>query len=96
MDYITKETLDKYLKDKSIIELKDFAELFEKEFGIVIPFRRNVDYEKLTEDQKCKITKVIFSNEDVLEQLRKASTERDYVENDEEAIQIIREAKNGQ
>lgn len=96
LDYITKETLDKYVKGKSIIELKDFAELFEKEFGIQIPFREQVDYAKFTEDQKQKLTKAIFSNEDVLEQLRKASTERNYVEDDEEAFQIIKEARDGQ
>jgi hypothetical protein len=96
VDYITKETLDKYVKGKSVIKLKDFAELFEKEFGIVIPFREKVDYEKLTDDKKRKLTKAIFSNEEVLEQLRKASTESNYVENDKEAIQIIKEAKNGQ
>jgi hypothetical protein len=96
MEYITKETLDKYVKGKEVIELKDFAELFEKEFGILIPFREKVDYEKSTEDQKRKLTKAIFSNQDVLKQLRKASTERNYVDNDEEAIQIIKEAKNGQ
>jgi hypothetical protein len=96
VEYITKETLDKYVKGKAVIELKDFAELFEKEFGILIPFRGKVDYEKFTEDQKRKLTKAIFLNDDVLEQLRKASTERNYVENDEEAFQIIKEAKNGQ
>lgn len=96
VDYITKETLDKYVKGKSVIKLKDFAELFEKEFGIVVKFRDKVDYEKLTEDSKRKFTKAIFSNEDVLKQLRNASTERNYVENDEEAIQIINEARNGQ
>jgi hypothetical protein len=96
VDYITRETLNKYVKGKSIIKLKDFAELFEKEFGIVVPFKEKVDYEKLTDDKKRKLTKAIFSNEEVLEQLRNASTERNYVENDEEAIQIIKEANNGQ
>lgn len=96
MDYITKETLDKYVKDKAIIELKDFAELFEKEFGIVIPLREKVNYEKLTEAEKRRVTKAIFSNADVLKQLHKATTERDYIENDVEAIQIIKEARNGQ
>ncbi|MBW8351863.1 hypothetical protein K0H71_20900 [Bacillus sp. IITD106] len=96
MDYITKETLDKYVKGKSVIKLKDFAELFEKEFGITVPLSEKVNYEKLAEEQKRKLTKAIFSNEDVLEQLRKASNERDYIGNDEEAMQIIREARNGE
>ncbi len=84
------------MKGKSIIQLNDFAELFEKEFGIIVPLKEKANYDKLTDGQKRKLTKAIFSNGDVLEQLRKASAERDYVENDEEAIQIIKEARNGQ
>ena len=74
VNYITKEMLDKYVKGKKVIELKDFAELFEKEFGIIIPLWEEVNYAKLSEVQKEKFTKAIFSNEDVLEQLRKATT----------------------
>lgn len=96
LNYITKETLDKYMKGKSIIELKDFAELFEKEFGIVIPLEEANDYEGLTEDQKRKITESIFTNKDVLDQLHKASIKRDYIKDDDEAIQIIYEARNGE
>lgn len=94
MDYITKETLDKYMKGKSVIRLNDFAEIFEKEFGIVIPFGGKIDYEKLSDQLKKKMTDAIFANEDVLEQLEKASTSRDYITNDDDALQIIREARN--
>lgn len=94
MDYITKETLDKYIKGKSIIGLKVFAEIFEKEFGIVIPLSGKVDFENLTDQQKRKMTDAIFTNEDVLKQLEKASTNRDYITNDDEALQFIREARN--
>ncbi len=96
LDYIKKETLDKNVKGKSVIALTDFAELFEKEFGIVVPLKEKTTYEKLTEEQRRKLTKAIFYNEEVLEQLRKASTERDYIQNDEEAIQIIKKAGDGQ
>jgi hypothetical protein len=95
MDYITRETLNKYVKDKSVIQLKDFAEIFEKEFGIVIPLGGKMNYEDLTEVQRMKMTKAIFSNENVIEQLRKASTEGDYFEDSEEALKIIYEARDG-
>jgi hypothetical protein len=94
MDYITKETLNKYVKDKSIIELKDFAEIFVKEFGIVMPLTEKVDLNNLTDEQKKKMTKAIFTNEDVLEQLRKASIDPQYVEDDEEALNTINEGRN--
>ena len=95
MNYITKETLDKYVKDKKVIGLNVFTEIFEKEFGIVIPFSETIDYDNLTEVQKMKMTKAIFTNEDVLEQLRQASIHRDYIEDDEEAFNVIDGARNG-
>jgi ABC-type phosphate/phosphonate transport system substrate-binding protein len=48
----------------------------------------------LTEEQKRKMTKAIFTNEDILDQLREASKHRDYVEDDQEALNIINEARN--
>ncbi|MFS1511706.1 hypothetical protein VQL36_04615 [Chengkuizengella sp. SCS-71B] len=95
MDYITKDTLDKYIKGKSVIEFNIFVELFEKEFGIVLPFKDKVDFEQLTEGQRTKMTKAIFTNDDVLEQLRKASVHHDYIEDDNEALNIINEARHG-
>ncbi len=94
MDYITKETLDKYIKGKSVIEINVFAEIFEKEFGIVIPFKEAIDYAKLTDKQKRKMTEAIFTNEDILDQLRDASIHSNYIEDDQEALDIINEARN--
>lgn len=94
MDYITKETLNKYVKDKSVIELKDFAEIFVKEFGIVIPLAEKVDLNNLTDEQKRKMTKAIFTNEDVLDQLYNAAIHPEYIYDDEEALNIINEVRN--
>lgn len=95
MEFITKETLDKYVKGKSVIELNVFTEIFEKEFGIIIPFGGKVDYENLSEVQKRNMTNAIFTNEDILAQLRDSSIHRDYIEDDEIALDIINEARNG-
>lgn len=95
LDFITKETLDKYVKGKSVIELKVFAEMFEKEFGIQIPLKSSADYKHMTNDQKRKMTKAIFSNKDILDQLREASVHHDYVEDEKEALSIINEGRNG-
>jgi len=96
MDYITKETLDKYIDGKSVIKLDVLAEMFEKEFGIIIPLRTTVDYSKMTEQQKRQMTQAIFSNDAILDQIRESSARRDYIEDDQEALTIIQEAKNGQ
>lgn len=58
--------------------------------------KETIDYDNLTEVQKSKITKSIFTNEDVLQQLRDAAIHRDYIEddNDKEALNIY-EARNG-
>ncbi len=95
MDYITKETLDKYVKGKTVIELQVFAEMLEKEFGIHIPFNESVHYNNLTDGQKRKMTKAVFSNKDILDQLHEASVHQDYVEDEKEALTIIKEARNG-
>lgn len=47
MQFITRETLNKYVGDKSIIELNVFIELIEQEFGIVM-----LDEDKPTDEQK--------------------------------------------
>lgn len=95
LNYITKETLDKYVKGKSVIELEVFAEMFEKEFGICIPYKESLDYKKLTDEQKRKMTKGIFSNKDILDQLHEASVHQDYIEDEKEALTILNEARNG-
>lgn len=77
LDYITKETLDKYVKGKTVIELQVFAEMFEKEFGICIPYKESLDYNKLNDGQKRKMTKAIFSNKEILDQLHEASVHQD-------------------
>lgn len=48
----------------------------------------------LTEEQKRKMTKSIFTNEAILKQLREAAANPDYIESDEEALRIIYEARD--
>jgi len=95
MDYITKETLDKYIDGKSVIKLDVLAEMLKKEFGIILPTREPLNYNDMSEQQRRMMTRAIFSNDIILDQLRESSTHHDYVEDDNEALAIIREAKNG-
>lgn len=49
---------------------------------------------KLTREQKVRITKAIFTNENILEQLHKASIHPEYIYDDEKALNIINEGRN--
>ena len=73
MRFITKETLNKYVGDKSIIELNDILELIEQEFGITMPLG-----DKDSEQQTKEMTKAISENEEVLKQIRSARANRDH------------------
>ncbi|MEX1029332.1 MAG: hypothetical protein WDZ91_04700 [Paenibacillaceae bacterium] len=72
MQFITKETLDKYVGDKSIIELDVILDLIVHEFGISMPLES-----KPTDEQRKKMTKAISENEEIIEQIRSARTNRD-------------------
>jgi hypothetical protein len=70
--FLTKETLDKYVGDKSIIELDDILNIIVHEFGISMPLES-----KPTDKQRKKMTKAISENEEIIEQIRSARANRD-------------------
>ncbi len=70
MEFITKEQLDFNLGDKSKIELVDLIQVIEEQFGYKVSISR-----KFTEEQIKKMTNVIFSDKDVLRQLKESELE---------------------
>ncbi|OMF18532.1 hypothetical protein BK133_30405 [Paenibacillus sp. FSL H8-0548] len=80
MNFITKEQLNNNLGNKSKIELVDLIKVIEEQFGYKVSISR-----KFTEEQKKKMTKAIFSNEDVLRQLDESELEPE--ENDIESFE---------
>lgn len=70
MDFITKEQFDKSLGNKSRIELDDLIYVIEEQFGYKVFISK-----KYTEEQKKRMTKAIFTNEDVLRQLDESELE---------------------
>jgi hypothetical protein len=70
--FITKETLDKYVGDKSIIELDVILDLIVHEFGISMPLES-----KPTDEQRKNVTKEISRNEEIIGQIRSARANRD-------------------
>jgi hypothetical protein len=70
VDFITKEQFEKSLGNKSKIALNDLIHVIEEQFGYKVSISK-----KFTEEQKKKMTKAIFTNEDVLKQLDESELE---------------------
>jgi hypothetical protein len=95
VQFITKETLDKYIGDKSIIGLNVFLELIEHEFGFAVPLKDN-----LSEEQVKKVSKAISENEEILIQIRSAKAKRDqafssYNGNEDDFDKLVFEVNDG-
>ena len=95
MEYITKDQLDKSLKHKTFIELEDLVELIEQQFGYQVSLAKK-DHSSLTEEQKKKMTKIIFSDEDVLRQLNESEleSEENGIESFEDFKRFMNEVRN--
>jgi hypothetical protein len=70
VDFITKEQFDKSLGNKSKIGLDDLIQVIEEQFGYKVSISK-----KYTDEEKKKMTKAIFTNEDVLRQLDESELE---------------------
>jgi hypothetical protein len=94
MDYITRERFEKVIKNKNVINLDELITIIENEFGYTVNLEEKNKI-NLNEQQKKKMTKVIFNNPEVLKQLHESSLESDddYIRNEEEFMKIIREEK---
>ncbi|WP_314000051.1 hypothetical protein [uncultured Paenibacillus sp.] len=92
MDFITKEQFDKSLGNKTKIELDDLIHLIEEQFGYNVSVSK-----KFTEEEKKKMTKVIFTNEDVLRQLAESDLEPEEhdIETFEAYTRYMNEVRNG-
>ena len=76
MEYVTKEQFDNFyntFKNRAEIEVNELYQVMEKQFG----YGSNKLPRPLSPTQKDEITRVIFSNEDVLDQLKKSKLDRD-------------------
>lgn len=93
MNFITKEQLNNNLGNKSKIELVDLIQVIEEQFGYRVSISR-----KFTEEQKKKMTKAIFSNEDVLRQLDESELEPEGndIESFEDYSRFMKEVGNEQ
>ncbi|MEK3903321.1 hypothetical protein [Paenibacillus sp. FSL R7-0179] len=97
---ISREQLEQSFQGKPYVELKDLVQLIEDNFGFNVMLQRK-DEPAFTAEQKKRMTSVIFKDEDVLSQLRKAKHDREngistYSNSEEEFARLLKEVQNEQ
>lgn len=96
---ISKEQLEQSFRDKSYVELKDLVQLIEENFGFNVSLQRKDEQPTLTNEQKQRMTSVIFKDESVLSQLQQAQKDRKdgistYSDSEEDFAQLLKETQN--
>ncbi|MDQ0191888.1 hypothetical protein [Paenibacillus wynnii] len=96
---ISKEQLDQSFKDKTYVELKDLVQLIEENFGFNVTLQRKDEQPTFTDEQKRRMTSVIFKDDGVLSQLHQAQKDRKdgistYSDSEEEFAQLLKEVGN--
>lgn len=96
---ISKEQLEQSFKNKPYVELKDLVQLIEENFGFNVSLQRKDEQLTLTDEQKKRMTSVIFKDEGVLYQLQQAQKDRKdgistYSDSEEEFAQLLNEVEN--
>lgn len=91
MNFITKEILEKYIGDKTKIELKDLTQVIEEQFGYIVKLEKN--------DNTDEITKALSENPELIEKVKGAREKRDpefttYLRNRQEFNKFIKEVRN--
>ncbi|WP_054939724.1 hypothetical protein [Paenibacillus ihuae] len=96
---ISKEQLEQSFQGKSYVDLKDLVQLIEENFGFNVTLQRKDEQPTFTDEQKKRMTSVIFKDESVLSQLEQAQKDRKdgistYSDSEEEFAQLLKEVQN--
>lgn len=96
---ISKEQLEQSFQGKSYVDLKDLVQLIEENFGFNVTLQRKDERPTFTDEQKKRMTSVIFKDENVLSQLKQAQKDLNdgistYSDSEEEFAKLLEEAKN--
>ncbi|CAM4356137.1 hypothetical protein L1N85_15060 [Paenibacillus alkaliterrae] len=96
---ISKEQLNQSFKDKAYVELEDLVHLIEENFGYSVTLKRKDGLPSLKEEQKIRMTSLVFKDEGVLTQLQQAQKDRrdgisTYSESEEEFARLLDEVGN--
>jgi hypothetical protein len=100
MEPIRKEQMHQYLREmvKDKDELLKVIDIIGKEcenVGMIVSIEDN-SRKEYTEKQKRKMTKAVFENKDILEQLEASEidSENDDIDNVEQMMKLVSEAQN--
>lgn len=96
MEFITREKFESKVKNKSVIELSELIQVIEEQFGYDVYLSKKRKDETLTK----RVTEAIMSNEDVLNQLKKAKADREagistYSDDEKEFSRLVDEVNSG-
>lgn len=91
MEYITHKDLEKIFQGKEEIQAEDLVYVLEEKLGYSVSIEKKPQF---TEKQKKRMTDWIFSNEEILRQLRESAENPDYIEDEEEFSRFIQEVRN--
>lgn len=92
MEFISKETIDKYLGDKSNVNLKDLTQVIEEQFGVVVKIEKN-------NNELERMTKKLSESEELIQKVKKARVKREpgfpsYIRNKEDFLKLANKASN--
>lgn len=91
MKYITKEHLIDILKNKEVIKPEDLIHILEEELDYSISNENKYSFSFM---QKEEITKRIFNNKDIQEQIDKSEEDMYFIEDENEFIDFVKEVQN--
>jgi hypothetical protein len=93
---LSREQLERNLKNKPFVELDDLVQLIEDNFGYSVTLKKK---RIVSSEQKKQLASAIFKNEGVLSQLRQSKRDKEagistYSDSDEEFERPFTEADN--
>lgn len=91
--------MEQRFRDKSYVELKDLVQLIEENFEFNVSQQRKEEQPTFTDEQKKRMTSVLFKDESVLDQLQQAQKDRKdgistYSDSEEEFTKLLNEIVN--
>lgn len=90
---LSREQLEQSFKGKSHVELEDLVQLIEEKFGYSVTLKKK---NERSDEQKNRMTEMIFKDEGVLYQLHQAQKDREsgistYSDDEEEFAKLLSE-----
>lgn len=88
MQFVTKEQIDQFyvrFKGQDVVGMQEMLAVFQEVFDYPLPVSM------ISQEDKKKITKSIFMNPNVIQDLREAANETELIEDEDEFMRVIHE-----